>query len=220
MELDPKAVQHETHFWKGFVKSERFLGWLDKSRKTPELNETVAAIIRLTARRRMPCPILDVGSGPVSILNGLLKAEEAVITAADPLADEYAKMVDYAGHLLSPPCPVAAEDLLEYFGPNAFSIVHCSNALDHVVNVETALRVMCDVAQHMVVIQGFVDEADHERFQGFHQHNLSLDGDNLMWRGYKHRTVLRSSDFGMRCAYTNQEITLLGRQWFVWVLER
>lgn len=220
MELDPNAVQHEAQFWKGFVKSERFLGWIDKSRKTPELNETAAAILRVAARRRMPCPILDVGSGPVSILTGLLKAEEAVITAADPLAEEYAEMVDYAGHLLSPPCPVAAEDLLEYFGPNAFSIVHCSNALDHVANVETALRAMCHVAQSMVMVQGFVDEADHERFQGFHQHNLSLDGDSLVWRGVKHKTLLRPLDFSMTCTYSSQHKTALGRDWFMWVLEK
>lgn len=220
MELDPKAVEHEAHFWKSFVKSERFLGWIDKTRRTPELNETAAAILRVAASRYQPCPILDVGSGPVSILNGLLPADKAIITTADPLSAEYAEMVDYGGHFLSPPVPAAAEDLVDYFGMNAFQIVHCSNALDHVVNVETALQAMCNVAQRMVMVQGFTNEADHERFQGFHQHNLSLDGDNLVWRGVKHQTVLRPIDFGMICTYSSQVKTALGREWFLWVLEK
>ena len=44
MELDPKGVDHEFNFWKGFVKSERFKDWVGNY-PTPELNQLVRWLI-------------------------------------------------------------------------------------------------------------------------------------------------------------------------------
>ena len=94
-----QGTQQELDFWKGFVKTERFLnGWVAK-RKTPELNEFVAHFIQQHDHGK----ILDCGSGVVSILNGL--CDDAELVATDLLAEQYAKIFNYQYHEIDPPLP-------------------------------------------------------------------------------------------------------------------
>lgn len=228
MELDPKAVAHEAHFWRGFVKTERFAQWC-ANHKTPELRDEVALLLRYAVdnSEHSPFRILDVGSGPVSILHGLFEdsRNEVIIDTADPLSPTYQDIFDYDRANIRPPMSLGAETV-HLLCESRYDVVHISNALDHVVHVEDALKSMASCFRRqplggpdgMLIVQGFVDEADHERFQGFHQHNLSLDGENLKWRGVNFTTVIRPQDIGMRCLYATQSLTLLGRQWFLWVL--
>ena len=65
--LELHGVAYELAFWKEFVKTDRFItGWVGKE-KTPELNNKVAEFILANKNDN----ILDVGSGAVSLLNGL-----------------------------------------------------------------------------------------------------------------------------------------------------
>jgi len=94
--MDSKAIEHELNFWKGFVQTERFLvGWCGHH-KTPELREQVADFILSVPHHK----VLDVGSGVVSILNGLIPKEN--ITTADPLGDHYKTIFDYQSHGMKP----------------------------------------------------------------------------------------------------------------------
>ena len=89
-----QGTQQELDFWKGFVKTERFLnGWVAK-RKTPELNEFVAHFIQQHDHAK----ILDCGSGVVSILNGL--CDDAELVATDLLAEQYAKIFQIIFYLM------------------------------------------------------------------------------------------------------------------------
>lgn len=228
MELDPKAVDHEAKFWRGFVKTERFAQWCALE-KTHELRDEVALLLRYIVDNvnRVPLTsvvrILDVGSGPVSILHGLFYPDHRVVLdTADPLSPVYQEIFDFYTAGIKPPIAVGAEQV-HLHGAQGYDVVHISNALDHVVHVEEALRSMADCLrpkEGVLIVQGFVDEADHERFQGFHQHNLSLDGENLRWRGINFETRIRPVDLGMRCLYATQTQTALGRPWFLWVLVR
>ena len=70
------AIYHELNFWKSFVKTERFLkGWVANI-KTPELHQETADFILSVPHKK----VLDVGSGVVSILNGLVP-----VLSFDPL---------------------------------------------------------------------------------------------------------------------------------------
>lgn len=178
MELDPKGVDHEFNFWKGFVKSERFKDWVGNY-PTPELNQLVRWLIsgfldkqRLSLLGEDTFYVLDVGSGPVSILNGL--DSRLRITTADPLSHLYQQIFDYDTAGISPPLQMGAENVTT---ESYFDLVHISNALDHSFDPVAGLKNLVDQVTpetgHLIV-QGFVDEAVHERYQGFHQHNLSL----------------------------------------------
>ena len=84
--LELHGIYHELHFWKGFVKTERFLnGWVAKV-KTPELNNEVADFIKSVSHES----VLDVGSGVCSLLNGLVNVD-----TCDPLGDLYSLIFDF-----------------------------------------------------------------------------------------------------------------------------
>ena len=163
-----QGAEHELNFWREFVKTDRFLtGWCGQG-KTPELRQEVADFI--TEHCPKDGSILDCGSGVVSILNGLMP--EAYLAATDVLADEYAKIFDYKKHRIPQPVPIGAEYLQEY----GYDIVHMSNALDHTQDPVKAYHSMlaCVKPGGYLIIQGFENEGEYEKWQGMHQWNIQL----------------------------------------------
>jgi ubiquinone/menaquinone biosynthesis C-methylase UbiE len=170
---------HEIDFWKWFVKSDRFLhNWVFPA-QNPEIRANhpdVAKCFDDFAEARNQewdiIDVLDVGSGALPWIKGLLPNMR--LTACDPLAEEYAKIFDYALHGQEAPVKAFAESLP--FADNSFDIVHCSNALDHTQNPYKAILEMERVCRldGMILIQGFENEAVHENWQGLHQWNIAL----------------------------------------------
>jgi hypothetical protein len=117
--------------------------------------------------------VLDLGSGAVSILNGLVPTDQLYVT--DPLAELYECVFDYDQHQLRAPHPLAAECIPDYW--KDFHIVHMRNALDHSQDPILALQRMINACAEdgYVIIQGFANEADAEKWQGMHQWNIALD---------------------------------------------
>lgn len=231
MELDPKGVDHEFNFWKGFVKSDRFKDWVGDY-PTPELNHIVRDLISgFVSQKQLDVLggdtyyVLDVGSGPVSILNGL--DSRLRITTADPLSHLYQQIFDYSTTKISPPLQMGAENVTT---ESYFDLVHISNALDHSFDPVAGLKNLVDQVMpetgHLIV-QGFVDEALHERYQGFHQHNLSLsENDRLLNLGSKEGTAIvvrRFSAEDLGCEFVFGKTDTLrgsGRGWFIWALKK
>lgn len=195
------GIHHELLFWSGFVKTKRFLtGWVG-NQKTPELNEIVAEFILSKPHEK----VLDVGSGVVSILNGLVP-----VTAADPLGDLYRLVFDYNAYGLKSPLPYPAEEL-PFNGE--FDIVHCSNALDHSQNPILAYHKLCKSVKvgGYVIVQGFANEGTFENWQGFHQHDISVENDTLLLKNQKGdiSVIDTGSDYSFLCG--NE------KTWFVWI---
>lgn len=228
-ELDPAGVNHEIEFWKGFVQSERFLkGWVPEV-PTPELNPTVRRLLEIKAAESpVKIRVLDVGSGPVSILRGL---DGYVPVTMDPLSELYQQVFDFAAHNIEPPLPYAAEDAADAVDEHTlgnFRVVHISNALDHVVNVEQALHSLAACLSlsesSWLVVQGFVNESSYEHQAGFHKHDLQLGGDDgLRVTSYNRPDIydktITPSDLGLDLVWREQKkLETLGREWFVWIL--
>ncbi|MBK6571784.1 MAG: hypothetical protein IPG21_04830 [Saprospiraceae bacterium] len=110
MQLDKTGREHEVNFWKGFVKTQRFLTQWVPEIKTEELDMGVYRFLRDMDNPK----VLDVGSGVVSILNGTVKD----LDAADPLAEDYKQIFDYEAHRLTPPLPFAGEEVGQNFLSN------------------------------------------------------------------------------------------------------
>lgn len=168
-----KAVAHELTFWTRFVNSSHFKTWLTDS-PTAELQEGQPEVVELLKSLPKGAAILDVGSGVVSILNGL----RINVLATDPLADLYACIFDYNFHRITKPMPVAAEDLKF---ENAFDVVHMRNALDHTQDPLLVLDNLIKACRPggYVIIHGFENEADFEKHEGFHQTNISIKKETL-----------------------------------------
>lgn len=221
--LDPSGVQHEIDFWRKFVQTERFQGWV-RDVPTPELSPAVQALLAMMSYgRERPLEALDVGSGPVSILRGLPRVN---VSTCDPLTELYQGIFDYPAHGIIPPIRYPAEDIPSMYHGD-FDVVHISNALDHTVEPLGALLSLvacCQDVGGFLVVQGFVNEAWHEGFQGFHQHNLSLFRDNLIVSSGRAglKLEVRPDDLGARIVWAWQGgLPSLGnREWFIWVVQR
>lgn len=177
---------HEIDFWKWFVKSDRFLhNWVFPEQNPeiranhPDVAKCFDDFAAAEITDHAPVMILDVGSGALSWIKGIL-GTKGVIIACDPLADEYAKIFDYDAHGQDAPVKAFGEALP--FDDNSFDIVHCSNALDHTQDPRKAILEMERVCRPggMILIQGFENEAVHEDWKGLHQWNIAVLGSEVL----------------------------------------
>ena len=203
--LELHGIYHELSFWKEFVKTKRFLeGWVGKQ-KTPELNQEVADFILSVPHES----VLDVGSGVCSLLNGLVN-----VTTCDPLGDLYKLVFDYERHKLVAPYPIPAEEMS--FN-SLFDIVHISNALDHTQNPLKALEKLIQAVKPggYLIVQGFANEASHEKWQGFHQWNINIEKHGLMTIGSK-----ESENIAAWPPYKFKIIEINEKNWFYWIVKK
>lgn len=200
-----KGIYHELAFWQQFVKTDRFLsGWVKKI-QTPELHQEVAHFIKSVPHET----VLDVGSGVVSILNGLVN-----VRAVDPLGDLYRLIFDYDRHKVQPPMAFPAEELPF---KDDYDIVHISNALDHTQNPERAFHKLMRAVKPKgyLIVQGFENEATYENWQGFHQHNIYCD-ENSIKIGYReniYTTIDENPDLLIRKPIGD-------KTWFIYIVQK
>ena len=211
------GIAHELKFWQGFVKTDRFIkGWVANC-ITPELNHQVYDFIHgmLTqSPDRNAVKIMDVGSGVVSILNGLVP--QANLTVVDPLGELYELVFDYKKYGIKPPLPIPAEEL-DY--SDAFDIVHISNALDHCQDPVVSYHHLYNAVKQggFLIIQGFENEADYEQWKGFHQFNIELQEDS--------RSLFIQSKGEDPVQISNAHFCKLipldnGKSWFIFIVKK
>lgn len=169
---------HEIEFWEWFVKTDRFLNNWVYPEQNPEIRANHPDVAKCfddfaatEITDHAPIMILDVGSGALPWIKGILGTRGLVIPC-DPLAEEYKKLFDYEKHGQDAPIEAFAESLP--FDDSSFNIVHCSNALDHTQDPYKAILEMERVCRPggMILIQGFENEAIHEDWKGLHQWNI------------------------------------------------
>ncbi len=202
-----QGSDHELEFWKGFVKTDRFLkGWVANI-QTPELDPYIADFIRANCQGK----ILDCGSGVVSILHGL----GFDVTATDLLGDEYAKIFDYSKASIEPVVSVATEDL-PY--ENEFDIVMMRNALDHTQDPGKAYKALLKAVKPggYLIVSGFENEADAENWQGMHQWNIAIKYGALV---ISDKTEERFVFNGDTLCHKSEELPN-GKTWFTWIVKR
>jgi len=156
----------------------------------PHLQELVAAS---PAAASDPVQVLDVGAGPLSAVGFHWPGRRVELTAVDPLAEVFDRILDDLR--LAPPTrtrKAAGEDLLSVFPADRFDIVVCSNALDHSRDPLQCIRQMYAVTRPggWVFLWHYRNEAEEEGYSGLHQWNLDEDsGDMVLWnRSARHST--------------------------------
>lgn len=211
-----KGIAHELKFWKGFVKTERFLeGWV-KQDKTPELNQLVYDFIIERIPNGPNTKVLDVGSGVVSILNGCVHPE--TLTAADPLGGLYESIFDYEKYNIKPCVPVPAEEM-EW--RDEFDIVHMSNAIDHVQDPEKVLFKLIDACKPggYVILQGFENEGTFEKWEGFHQWDLTVI-DGVFYIKAKNLYKNEINVFAEKTIICEHFNNPNGKTWYIWIIQK
>jgi SAM-dependent methyltransferase len=138
--------------------------------------------------------IIDVGAGPLTSVGKTYPGKTVSVTATDPLAPEYARIMQDAG--IEPPVPPIAcrgEDLLNLFRPGTFDLAFARNALDHCVDPVRVIRNMVQLVkeERFVVLRHRRREANTQLYRGLHQWNFDIeDGGFVIWRTRRDRVHL------------------------------
>jgi SAM-dependent methyltransferase len=129
--------------------------------------------------------VLDVGSGPISVLGDKVGERKIDVAACDPLAFVYADIMRKFGVRPYRVTEFAlSERLTEKYPSDSFDIVHMRNALDHSINPMLGVYNMLDVCKikGLVLLEHAENEAEYENYAGLHQWNISKkDGDLIFW---------------------------------------
>jgi len=182
-----KGTGDELEFWQQWLQTqgrewpEDFQSRLDP---TVKINERrIAEYIKGTDGQDVS--ILDVGAGPLSSLGKVFPGKSITITATDPLADEYNRVMSELG--IVPPVRTIScegERLLDLFEPESFDIAYARNALDHSHDPLRVIRNMVSLIKStgLVFLRHFSNEAVQQGNVGLHQWNFDVrDGALVVW---------------------------------------
>lgn len=122
--------------------------------------------------------LLDVGAGPATQLGKVWPGRTVVITAIDPLADQYNRLLGkYGLRAPVPSQPGRGEELDALVPPETFDLAYAVNALDHSYEPLAVIQAMLRATKPggWVALDHYVDEAEHERYVGLHQWNFRAE---------------------------------------------
>ncbi len=157
--------------------------------EAPILDAVMASVIE-----RVPgelVSIIDVGAGPLTTVGKAHPGKRLQITATDPLAQEYDRIMQAID--FEPPVrttPVSGEALLDHFEPATFDIAFARNSVDHSINPVLVIRNMVELVKpgRFVVLWHRPAEAERRRYHGLHQWNFGVEDDGLViWRSRRER---------------------------------
>jgi SAM-dependent methyltransferase len=190
------ALAQEVEFWRNWLATGG-LQWPEDYRfRTDPDAEVDDPVLRdiLEAVQQTKVSILDVGAGPITGVGFRYPGKELALTAVDPLAREYDRIL--SEHGLEPAVrtePLHGEELLSRFEPGSFDVAFARNALDHAVDPFPIIENMVAVVRPggFVLLRHAGNEAVTENYEQLHQWNFNeRDGRCIVWRRPgRHRDV-------------------------------
>jgi SAM-dependent methyltransferase len=176
-------LHDEVAFWRRWLTDPEFGPHRDYRMNSCRL--LFADMVQLLPPNQAVYSILDVGSGPVSILGTLIPGKHVNLFMVDSLADEYSQILDELNvRDAIRAIKVDGENLTTVFPRAFFDLVVCANALDHCYDPLVVIREMVAVCRPggYVHLSHLDNEAEHERYTGLHQWNLTVDeGRFILW---------------------------------------
>jgi len=180
-----KGVKHEIVFWNNWIAAKGGQwSWDFTTRLDPEY-PVQGLVDALLNDLQGDIKVLDVGSGPLSVVGKTHKGRSIALTATDPLADFYSSILEE--HEIVAPVPTqfaTAEDLSLFFDDSSFDLVYCQNALDHSFDPMRAIVEMLRVLKvgGRIALNHHENEAENENYVGFHQFNFTKEeNDFVIW---------------------------------------
>ncbi len=200
MDLWEGGVSHELEFWEHWLRTGGDRWPNEFQQRTTATSPLQGNITEFLDANAAEVSLLDVGAGPLTIMGKVWPGHKVNITAVDALAKEYDVLLERCD--VNPIVRTQAchtEQLLQKFAPNQFDLVHVRNALDHGHDPLLAIRQMLAVVKlnHHVLMDHAVNEAEKAKYEGFHQWNLQVKGDDLHIWNKEHRYSLRKEIKGV-----------------------
>jgi SAM-dependent methyltransferase len=219
------ALAREVEFWHNWLATGG-LQWPEdyRFRTDPEAEVDDPALRDiLEAIPQSKVSVLDVGAGPITGIGFRYPGKELALTAVDPLAREYDRIL--SEHGLEPPIRTEAlrgEDLLSRFQPGSFDVAFARNALDHAVDPLPIIENMIAVVRPggYVLLRHAVNEAVTEGYGQLHQWNFDERGGRcLVWRRPgRHRDIAVELGDGAEMRCTRDQF--IGYEWVCCVIRK
>jgi SAM-dependent methyltransferase len=212
------GIKSEIQYWDAYFRTQG-LQWTDtyKLRFNPDLPLQPRPASLLPSQSEIH--ILDVGAGPLTWLGKKHEGENVNITAVDPLADEYDKILaKYHIEPLVRTRKLTAENLTKKFSSDTFGLVFARNCIDHSYNPETAILQMIDVTKSggYVLLEHRPNEAENENYQGLHQWNFSMSSEGDFLVSSKSDTVNMTRKYAEICTMTSEIVYEFGEvDWLI-----
>jgi SAM-dependent methyltransferase len=144
--------------------------------------------------------VLELGSGPVSLLAWGVEARLFRLTAVDPLADEYARLMAGCPYPVKPLVGFG-EQLSSLFQPRSFDVAYSSNALDHTGDPRQCMEQLALMVKDggLLYCEGFLREGTNAEWEGLHQHDLIPEDGHLVAYDRNGRRVVLTEALGLDC---------------------
>ena len=221
------GMVHELEWWRGHVRNPEFVAKWFGPHPNPDLQMEVELFLKGLAggchTPDAPLEVLDLGSGPVSILSNNFE-RNVKLTAADPLAESYRTILEHPRlpHLCLPVF-AEGEKLAKQFGPRRFDACHIRNAIDHSVNPILVIYSMlsCIKPGGHLLMHGFEDEANAVGGVGLHRWNVRYNDEGLLIESLETKeAVLVEEQFaGMLRPIKRWVNVMYGRRWFNFIAQ-
>jgi SAM-dependent methyltransferase len=183
-----EGLDEETEFWFRWLRD--YGGpWPDDYRLRTDPDSELQPHIRQYLEPSAPngrLRILDVGSGPLTVLGKRWDDRVLEIMAVDPLAERYAELFARVGlEPLVRPVRGEAEQVAELFPPASFDLVYAQNCIDHGYDPLRSIQQMLTLVKpdRVLLLEHAIDEGEYMRYAGPHQWNFRAeDGRFVIWR--------------------------------------
>jgi SAM-dependent methyltransferase len=133
-----------------------------------------------------PVRILDVGSGPLTVLGKRWDGHTLQITPVDPLADRFAELFERTGiHPIVAPVAGEAEHVADAFPADSFDLVYAQNCIDHGYDPLRSVQQMLTLVKpgSVLLLEHAIDEGEYMQYAGPHQWNFRAEeGRFVIWR--------------------------------------
>lgn len=171
-------TRSELGFWEKWFET-RGLDWPQDYAFRLEYKSQIQDYLRpYLDPRKKEIKILDVGSGPLTVLGKMLDGKYLNISPVDALGDHYCDLLDkFHIPTMRRPYKCRMEYLTHLLGYEGFDLVHAQNCVDHSVNPLMAINqmILCARFGGVVFLRHQLNEATAEGYQGLHQWDFSLD---------------------------------------------
>lgn len=190
-----KELPSEVGFWKTWIGDEIIPSWQEERRQrldpTTPLQDMMRDLIKAPVGATIR--LLDVGAGPATVLGKVWPKRTVVITAIDPLADEFNRMLDEYDVKVPVRTKLGdGEHLADIVPSDSFDLAYANNAIDHSYDPLKVIQGMVRAVKPgcWVVLEHSVNEAEHEAYHGLHQWNFCAeDGKFVIWNKHQHIVV-------------------------------
>ncbi len=173
------GLKHEMNFWSRWFDT-KGLEWPDEYSSRTKGNRKFQYEHLVNKKETK---LLDVGSGPCTLIGTLSDNIKLDITAVDPLAYAYNRLIDEHSIILKVRSKFGMVERLEdSLEENSFDIVHMQDALDHSYNPLIGISKMIYVAKvgGKIILNHANNEAENEHYSGLNQWNFEVK-DDVFW---------------------------------------